>query len=1822
MKKKYIKILVATLVLIIGVSISINVNAGYELFKNEAITYKKYDGDIANKYFKGTKTRIGQHTSGDNGSALLFCVQGMQNYTASLTRELITKSDGSQFEEGSTSETKIGSYPSIPTNANGEQIDGHTTMVYERDAYTEITDQAFAYLIATAQERGILNKMYTQYAVWALDINEGRKEEPNALATEAMNYKIFYESIHNKKGEDKFKITNNSSEEIDVGIDASKKEYTIGNFEVSYPVGTPNAKVEKGTDGSVDDEDDQTFDSEKEILESILEQSQIIYEHIGKNRTVSGSNVAYNSNIGFKKTNIEAYYKLHEEIASNYENYKVNQIISSQKKLKEAVENLIVKEDAKTLNNAISDIEKEKANLNKKIEDLNNEINKLKEDLKNATSQSKKDKIQSDLEQKQSELEQNQSDLEQNQKKLEQKQDRLKAVKARDNINNIKLEPEEATSSDNKITDAAVQFSYITEVTVVGCDEKGNEIREIASNKIEDGKMQKEMSIVDVAGNEIEHNITYKDGTKIENANLPNSEEVFWVRFDMGDKNNDNAIKKIKIKVKTDYLEHCEGSFHYYTGTWYTWKWEIRSELDHVKETPCPGKPAFTIEGEHKHTEDIYRYWYVLTKTPSGTPQKYLGIDFAEGGSESGKVQAKKEWNQKEIYLKGPDDDEDFEITMELGGYVWIDQDNGKVDTGNSLLDDLSNNAQNEVLPGAEVWLYEYNGLNKDGEPNDSDDPCGIQLTDENGHYLFTGLNAEKKYYVKFVYNGMMYDNVTYNLGNPVYNSEDWKKTSKAEEINRQDFNNKFAEIGSYPSNYEIPKENKMFDDIGDYNITFPQEEIEDVFKELSRIMAKNGDGNLKRACDEVAGNDPSEMTRRKVQFAVDCRMSARTDTKQKQFNGADNTYVYPVYNNFTITKEATNENDKPISIAGKEYNLIYPGQRYINYGIKARGTVDLALYKDVTKIDVSINGKNETYNYGEVQTATVGVREIDYLNGLRNAYRSDSEYENTERTRNMENDEYKLYTRKEEITNGVSIDKGEGGIDYNLNDTERLNIDITYKIEIVNQSNTFSAVTEIVDYYDKNYVFKSAYVEYKENDEIKKIPISKTDGSYGNNTKYKNDDKYQTMYLTPRTADGATIILGNNEVLDIYVTFTLKNENEDAGKLLNRVLINEKKEELRTMNLAEINGYKTYYSKGYTDKTGNKDNTPGLIDIDSNPGNLNLNLLANFNELVDIDTIVNEVVKKENDKYKDDYNKLKEMYEDDTWRARAIGITYPDSRTLSGTVFEDKTDYNWDDKTINTGTARTGNGQLDDQVDRVIEGVKVELLEIKDVNNDGTEEMTVRSTTTTKDNGSYEFTGFLPGNYTIKYIYGSDDNTVLIPQDPNATNKTSYNGQDYQSTIYKEENRFTDANGNIVYWYKDDIDGNKKYSDAKDDQTRVQEVIDYSKKEDGDDDDKTTKEIINHKANVFNSYISGQGRDSNKLVEELEERTYRYAYTPEIKVEVEYATQTTEGNKAKKDYAHNITEIDFGIVERPRSELVIDQDIARIKVVAADGVTVLFDSTGPTSNLQWIEGTKIEAGTKHYRGGTINGYEKQELVNIIMDEELISGAKLEVTYRFTVTNNSESDTWNGKDVTTKAKNIINYVSNNLTFDDVANKDTSGNSKWTVVKAEKIQNSDNSTFISNAEINSQKEVDLSTQAVILQTTENNNLTRELKPKESTTEELVLTKVLSAESTLDDLTYTNLAEIVEIDNTVGRYDHGATPGNQSIESNPTEHDAAGASKYDTISEGGGTPDNPPDGVIIITPPTGSNYIYYAIGITSAVILAAGIYLIKKFVIDRK
>lgn len=989
-------------------------------------------------------------------------------------------------------------------------------------------------------------------------------------------------------------------------------------------------------------------------------------------------------------------------------------------------------------------------------------------------------------------------------------------------------------------------------------------------------------------------------------------------------------------------------------------------------------------------------------------------------------------------------------LTKELSGKVFIDNDGGKVNEGNNKYD------SGEGLSPVDVRLYDAS----------NNSLVAVTNTDQYGGYKFEGLSRFKTYYVRFSYNGMIYTNVA--TGTEA-NSSKATETAQNHGNNRINFNSKFAEIGSYPANY---KTTDILTGAIITNKTYLQEDIVELYQKVVKEIVKNG-GNEKAAYQTVISNNSSiNDIKNKVQFIADCTINAYTVESYK------------------MTTDISN----------------------VNLGIKARPTFDLALYKDVLKAQVSINGKTETYYYDARKQSgdfSLGITENFYSTSMRTAYINGKNFTNNAQTREVETDTYQLNMRETDIVNG--------GTSYNLTDAEKLQILVTYKIAIRNQSNILGSVTEVVDYYDTNYKFVEAYVgDVKGN---KTGEVTKHDTSmYGNEYK-STKNSYNTMYLRATTQTN----IASAQEQYIYVVLELNN----ASEVLNSKLI-QNKDTLNALNLAEINGYKT---------------GEGLIDIDSNPGNLNISNIAALTQ----DNLIN-------------YPNIRSMYEDDTSRAPVVIYKLFDSRTIEGTVFEDNTGKT---NKVYTNQIRVGNGKLDDK-DIGIAGVKVELIEVK--NN----QQTVRLTTKTDKNGKYIFKDFLPGDYIIRYTYGSDDDTAMTKASVyyKGLNDKSYNGQDYRSTTYAQQTG--------DYWYTTQ----NGLSDATDNKDRDNAIISYARTENG-------TAIVNHKAEVFSAYENPQGSHITKevnrqLANELESKMYRYADTPKMVVEIEYATKETTGTQI---HEYKITGVDFGIVERAKSELTIDQDVKHIKVTAADGNTILFDTETGTNNLQWIG------------KGDISKYDTKELINIIMDDELISGSKLEITYYLTVTNNSEKD----GNATTIAKNILNYVSNNLNFDVEDNKDTSGRALWEVVAKDAVQTGNVKTYVNSA-------VDLSTQAIILKATNTNPLvTTNLRPGEQVTTTLKLKKVLSAESATDDLSYTNLAEIVEIDNGVGRYDHGAIPGNQQIGEVPQEHDATGVNN---------------DGKVIVTPPTGSQYIYYVIGITSAMILLAGIYFIRKFVVKKK
>lgn len=1306
------------------------------------------------------------------------------------------------------------------------------------------------------------------------------------------------------------------------------------------------------------------------------------------------------------------------------------------------------------------------------------------------------------------------------------------------------------------------KFSWISDVMVL--DQNGTQIASTKKSTLE---------IIDKAGGKILD--TDKDGNW---QNVPKDNQEFYIKF------NSREALEISLKINFGYLESCSATGYRYEGNFVNWYWKATAAEE------CKHKRWSNSQQAYVDANDT-KFNYELQSSPGGPVQvlfKLMGeveknyIESLDTSANSGKAQL----------LIGP-----IDLTMDIEGKVWLDEYRGKGNTTNSTYD------KGEDLQGVDVWLYENGGS-----------LVGLRLTDGNGHYEFKKLNAQKEYYVQFVYNGMLYTNVDYRETGA--NNSKATETAHGHGSNRTDFNNQFKEIGSYPENYTTTD---CITGATIKNRVFEQGDLVNLFKEVAKAMVNNG-GNEKAAYQSVINaHSGDSQIRQKVQYIADCRIKAYTVTN------------YARYNQFIIE-------NRPYQVGGINYKEIYEEQRYVNLGIKARPTVDLTLYKDVLTADIVINGKTETYKYDARKSKgnpfEFGVRDTDYKDGfvvgtsedeyqssVRNAYLRSRNYDNTKSTREMETDTYDLDLRSEEVANAqkteynvplinqLGVQTTDAGINnvnnpnYQLNNNydslkyngpenvnnNRLKIFVTYKISIRNQTTTASAVTEIVDYFDKDFAFVDAYVGNK--DGTQKIgEVTKYDTSmYGNNTQYmSNNGTYKTIYLRP---NNETRLVDGTENAEQYIFVTLQllgtSEQNDAGKVLSNKLLNNQKMEF--VNIAEINGYKTYNNTNPADQS-----TPGLVDIDSNPGNLNIN---NIGQLT-TDNIKN-------------YPNIEDMYEDDTSRAPAIIAGIQQSRTIEGTVFEDA---NTIGDGIGTAQVREGNGQLENG-ETGIAGVIVQLVEIKDG------QMIERATTRTNNNGWYGFTGFVPGNYTIRYIYGSDDQTGMTTASRFiGLNQKSYNGQEYQSTKFGQKqgddledkayltdqnliNRYQDnfnnkaedesvvqllANttvkkykeGNNYYWYTQ----NDNLSDAHDDEYRRALVINYSKSE-------YNTEIANYKADVFNSYleldkqpeyIKNNEEYHRKLADELERRTYRYSYTPEIVVEVEKAVTSTTGNKKGENaYEHKITGIDFGIVERPKSKIELTKNVDAYKVVASDG-TVLYDT-----NRGMLEGLKL---IKQQR------YETRPPIQITMDNELLNGATIQIKYKFTVTNNSELGE-DGNSVIS-AKNIIDFVDNDLTFNP---EDNAG--LWESVSPESVQNITKSTLINNS-----LGIDLSTIQTILKTTEDNPLTQNLQVGETVEGELVLRKVLATESDTENMTYDNIAEIVEVKQIVGRYDKTSTPGDQNPEDENKQDDSYRAETITIVPPYGETTQN--------------TTIYYIIGFVALAILGIGIFLIKKFVIKKQ
>ena len=606
--------------------------------------------------------------------------------------------------------------------------------------------------------------------------------------------------------------------------------------------------------------------------------------------------------------------------------------------------------------------------------------------------------------------------------------------------------------------------------------------------------------------------------------------------------------------------------------------------------------------------------------------------------------------------------------------------------------------------------------------------------------------------------------------------------------------------------------------------------------------------------------------------------------------------------------------------------------------------------------------------------------------------------------------------------------------------------------------------------------------------------------------------------------------ILAPGQYMYIYVTL----------KMINNIAYNN-----IYGNKAEITSYSTYYRDGALSPNYKNENTykeyeggkiAGRIDIDSDP---------------------------ENDK-EDDYN-----------TAPNVKITEnPNPRKISGSVWEDQKEPGL---SIGDGMKELG--------EDAIGGVTVELWDkntsqIAKVFNG---EEWVDATQTTQGDGKYEFSGLLPGNYFVKFIYG-DDSVA-----------TKYNAQDYKSTKYVGTILATGFNPNTP----DEDDEYKEtlgyyYSDARDIW--------------GNESTPGTRQYINKMySGGDNGYIQNSEitdlTNSNGAKGQMQAKSgIIYAGVEKIDI-VEYGEVPLQ---------YEYADLDFGLIERPKAELELIKKVTNVQVVLADG-RVMIDATEnePGSYVLWIENS--------------------DSIILTLDEETMHGARVVAKYSIQVKNIGEEDYASKKfyytgtkedgeePVKTTVGEIIDYpgaapsgdntaARGNLQFVKNASEE---NDKWEIKTWNTLHDEGYVKILKEGADNTENILKQYPAIITRNVASDANINSALKPNESMTLENITLSSLLGSSQKETYRFDNIAEILTFKNDVGRRLASSIVGNQSPDEEPTELDSG---KDDGIAKRSSQ-------TILILPPFGQKPTYYVIAAGVLVILAGGIFFIKKKVIKK-
>lgn len=505
-------------------------------------------------------------------------------------------------------------------------------------------------------------------------------------------------------------------------------------------------------------------------------------------------------------------------------------------------------------------------------------------------------------------------------------------------------------------------------------------------------------------------------------------------------------------------------------------------------------------------------------------------------------------------------------------------------------------------------------------------------------------------------------------------------------------------------------------------------------------------------------------------------------------------------------------------------------------------------------------------------------------------------------------------------------------------------------------------------------------YVKYKLN-----LQNQSTETTKANEVKYSYDEKY---YFKGIVGGGYNVTDSGNTITINLNGLELKEGETKTLELVFEVKDNNGLSTGNFSNKAEITSYST-------DK--------GLIDIDSQPGNF-----INSNEV-----------------------------EDDNDTAGGLTIKVPSdlTRKITGKVFDNNISQNVNDIIVQLIELKEYNGKVYEYIwQETISGSGKGLK----LNADGTALVEYTYTAAT---GEYEFNGFIPGDYIVRFIYG-DGTTYDM-----TGNVIKYNGQDYKS--------MPDSNYNKEWYNSSSYTAGA--SVARDNEARRLETMGYSAEVNAvkgillklldnvtpDTLNETEKEVLIATYNYYyDPDITEVTSDaiSKLLKEQVLKNTWMCAETSKIKVAVDTETITntnssTTVNGTSQNYVNNVSDINLGIELRPATKIELKKYITGFKLTASNGQTLV----------------NAYIDVNEYLNGTIDISQKVQgikdnltVLNNVWQYEVaptdinttVDGASLEFEYTLVVKNTGDTDylssnlatVYNNSDIGTYKTTLTNKV--------------------------------------------------------------------------------------------------------------------------------------------------------------------------------------------------